>query len=497
MLINITPQMRFGMGVDSHTQEVKGKALKFKRVERQQGGQIKRASFEMIESQESLMQDLNISVGASIRYGLAEADARFDFSKQHAVNGYSQYIRLAAYIQNPRQYMVDVELTDDAKATYNRDKEEFRRLYGDCFVDEIYTGGEFYGLVTFETRDETTQEQTGASLRLALGGFIAGGEINASFSEAIKTASRKSRISIDSMTSGGIGLQNATNPAELIDAFRAFGQSAAEHGVEYRASIKEFKYLPLPAGGTVPEEMVRQTTVREAGNRIIEAIKLRSKIQYILWHLEEFKEPNEEALRRQLAELEDRLPKWATVARDCVEDVAKCNLRGLDPIVVNLPDRHAQAPRDPIEERYEQLDQESEVRDRYFKETFLKTPIQQYDVGPRGGRFKLFYDAGQPISGIFWHPQLGAHCVYGPIFKEYYRTGHCGMRNAESLRGYPKTDVGLLAGEWLGANGRNTFVDFERGSLWLDVDSGAISDRFLQRAPGGPGNRPFPIGGGR
>src|SRR5262245_38823620 len=142
--ITCRPGMRFGMGVDSQTETPRGEALRYERIEGHDGGQTVAAQFVKIESQESLMESMGISVSASVSYMLASVDAKFDFSRQNAVNDYTVYLLLKASVRNPARSMMAPKLTKQAEDVFNRSPDEFRQIYGDTFIDEIHGGGEFF-----------------------------------------------------------------------------------------------------------------------------------------------------------------------------------------------------------------------------------------------------------------------------------------------------------------------------------------------------------------
>lgn len=108
-IINLTPGMRFGAGVDGITEEVRGLPIEYDGETDGQGGQHATPFVQMIESQESLMESLNLSISVGASLGLAEiasasGDAKFSMMKQHSVNRYSLYVLLSVDVRNsPRR----------------------------------------------------------------------------------------------------------------------------------------------------------------------------------------------------------------------------------------------------------------------------------------------------------------------------------------------------------------------------------------------------------
>jgi hypothetical protein len=460
--INLSPGMRLGGGVDSYTEDSRGCALLFDGIKDDDGGQEITASFEMIESQESLMESLNISVSAAVRYGTVSGDAKMDFSRQHAVNSYSLYVLMKATAQNRPSYMINPRLTDEAAKIYRTDPEKFRQVYGDSYIDEVWTGGEFFGLFTFETQDESSKESLSAELNVAVNNFVASGDIHASMSSQIQTLSSKSKTSVKVLMSGGKGIVNACSPGDLYKIFQNFNESIATNGVPYQVSIKDFKFLPLPEGPTFEEQLVRRDTVDSCGRYIVDGIKLRSHIEYILTHLLEFENPNEKELKEQLDNINTRLPNWAQRAYDCVDNISQCNLSGIGPITLALPKRLSSI--NPLNDKWQQILEHHPDIAKHFPVTGIDS-IDKYGIGPSNGRYIIFYiDKGFPSGGLFWHPDLGVHAVYGPILQKYWASKHC--LNPSGI-GYPTSDT-ELENSIMNRKGNIVVNRFQNGTLWCD-----------------------------
>lgn len=468
-VINLTEGMRFGVGIDPLTDEVRGLPIVFDGETTGVGGQQVEATVKMIESQESLMKSMDLSVNASVRYGMASGDAKFKMSQEKSVNQYSLYLLLTANVRNPPRYMVNPHLHPAADEMYRRSVEEFRITYGESYIDEIYSGGDFYGLFVFETFDERSRTDLQASLQVSVGSFLAGGEISASFHSAIEESKKKSKLEIRAIMSGGAGLENPTDIEGLKALYKSFNKSVMEHPVDYKATIKELRYLPLPPGKTFAEEVVRRDTINTSGRRIVDGIRTRGDIDFILRFPTQFENPDIPALKAAYEEIDNMLPALALRARDCSLDLSKCSLGGIAPISVALPKRLVNAG-DPLEVKWEDVLAHDSRAAAWLTKEDLQSPFADYDRGPRGGRYKLFVRSGTPTGGIFWHPDLGAHVVYGGIMQEYMRRGHC-----DGPLGYPKTDEATLTGPT--ADGLDRISVFEHGLLWWDAQSMQIFDK--------------------
>jgi hypothetical protein len=77
-LINLIPGMAFGQGIDGLTEQRRAPAIAFDGETDNSGGAIVDSRMTIIESQDSLMEALDLSVSASVRYGFVEGDAKFE-----------------------------------------------------------------------------------------------------------------------------------------------------------------------------------------------------------------------------------------------------------------------------------------------------------------------------------------------------------------------------------------------------------------------------------
>jgi hypothetical protein len=481
--INLYTGMRFGMGVCSLTQEVRGQALVFDEISVGQGGQKVKAEVVRVDSQQSLMESLNISVGASVRYGLFSADATMDFAKEHAVNDTCISLLLKATVQNPPKFMVRPRLTDEARELYLRDPEQFRQIYGDSYIDEIYSGGRFFGLLSFFLHEETSRTSVSATLDASYGTMFSGGGVNAAFNSTIQDVSKQSQLKIYAWMDGGAGIENPSDIAGLQRVYANFNQQVLNNPIDYQASIKEFRLLPLPAGPLWAEDLARRSMIEACGRYMVDAITHRRRIEDILAHPEQFENPSLDDLKRKRDEIDVAMSQYANRANACVNAKAEavgsaCTLAGIEPIPVAPWPKKIRVV-EPLQGKWEEvLSTGSRALPFFKRENDPKRgnpPGWEYAAGPRGGRYWLFKESGteNTVGGIFWHPDHGAHIVYGRIFQEYLQRGHC-----EGLLGYPKTDELALNELYLGADPLVRISQFENGVLLWDKQASQLADRL-------------------
>ena len=501
MLVNMRDGMRFGVGIDALTESVRATALEFNAEVDGEGGQRVGAEVKMIETQESLMESLSLSVAASINYGLASLDARMELAKSSAVNLHSLYVLFKATVTNPARHMDRPKLLEPAETLYRTDPEAFRLTYGDHYIDEIYSGGAFFGLFTFETRDSSSQSSLSAELRASVGGFLAGGEITASFRQTVEEFKSQSNMSINVLMDGGGNLENPSTLEELQELYENFNTSVKDHPIDYRASLKEFRYLPMPPGPSWAEHLVRAQTIKTCGTYVIETLGELSEIDFVLRYPEQFESHDASALRAYRGELEGQLPKWGRRATACSGDVDKCaiTMDEQPPARPSLPKRITTT--DPLGEKHAWLLAHDDRGKWAYNPKGLgdRTLDKDWQPGPDGGRYIYFKDYyenvapgrshfGVDAGGLFYKPGVGAFGVGGTFLEIYLWTGGC-----FGPHGYPIED--------------ETFVEdkpgwrrqrFEREGDWrppsatgYGVDSRFVSDSLWYYSDGKRGY-PFP-----
>ncbi|WP_351230156.1 hypothetical protein [Streptomyces sp. NPDC002133] len=440
MLVNMREGMRFGMGMDGLTEQVRGRAIDHDGDTTSSGGAKTRSGVRLIESQETLLESLNVSVGASFRYGLASVEAKVQFVRESEVNSRSLYVQFWAYVQSPARTMINPRLSAAAKALYETSPGDFRSLYGDHFIDEIYSGGEFFGLFKFETRSERSHSDLQADLRASVGGFFAGGEIKAAFRNAVDTFKQKTNMSILVMMDGSEGLQNPSDLDDLQDLYRGFNAAVRDNPVDYRANLKEMKYLPLPTGLSWAESHLREQIITECGRQVVDGLAQRNEVGFILRYPEQFESFDTAPLVDYRAALEARLPRWARRATACSDDTSQCVIAPDEDVPVPPPFPRRLRDEDPLVEKWEWILAHDDLISVDFRRENLggRSTRDDWQPGPRGGRFILFRrdnGEGEPCAGLFHHPSHGTYGVAWNMFRLYWADG-----GPHGGHGYPISD---------------------------------------------------------
>lgn len=254
---------KIGQGFNRETGESIGKALSVANIgeDPATGGQTVFTSFQMVTDQDSLKQSLGISAELDARYLLFSADAKVSFTESNAVNSYSSFIAGRCLVKNAQQHGDGFKLTEDADAVLKQDiasgTNRFKTAFGDMFVRDLNTGGEFLVIARITSISEEHQQKLSASLSAAYNGLAAGGSFQANFSEAMQETHDHTEITVWMTQSGGVGGQASfTGPdaTQILNRLSTFPESVHEHPVGYEAVLATYDTIPLP----VPPILVKE-----------------------------------------------------------------------------------------------------------------------------------------------------------------------------------------------------------------------------------------------
>jgi hypothetical protein len=447
--ISLSDGLRFGVGIDSATLSPRANAIEFESVTGGGQGQKTTATFKKIESMEQLVDEMDLSVAASVNIGLFSADAKFKLVEKTAINEFSVYVLAKVLVSNPATYMVKPKLTAEATKVYLRDPNEFFMTFGDSYLDEVHAGGEFYGIFSFHTKDQNTSSAISADLNMSYGSVFSGVEINAEFNKTVQKFSKSSTLEITAFISGGTGISNPTELKDLVEIYKSFNSQVAIAPINQRGSLKELRYLPLPEGPVWTDQSIRKETIDTAGKNILQAIQLKHKIQYILdnsiqfENIDDIKRPE---LKDKIDALEIKIKNLADRARLCSTDISQCSLENIDSIDVPiLPKRIS--TQTPIEMKLDWLrSHNSTAASQFPAEGAAEQPNPaKYDI-VENGQYWYYRPVpnNQPgpnipaSAGIFQAKgSTDAFAIWGILFKAYIEQyGGC----AGQL-GFPTSDI--------------------------------------------------------
>lgn len=258
----------FGMGIKSST----GGRMQLGAtgaVTQIAGGSGGSGSFQMtrIQTTSELESHLGISADASGGVGLFSASDRFNFAKDCKVQTTSITLLLHCTRQFGFRQIAEPSLTQSAAALVSEGRADlFADRFGDCFVVGLETGGQFFGVIRIDTKNDESRQSIENSLSGSYGPFSA--DVAVKVSDAMK--STQSHAEVYLYYEGGDVKTKPQTPQQLFDAANEWSNTLA-------AQPKPYASLLLPyvvANGPEPpnkEDLAHQHDI------LVRCAKLRSQ----------------------------------------------------------------------------------------------------------------------------------------------------------------------------------------------------------------------------
>ncbi|OYD88072.1 hypothetical protein CDG77_25755 [Nostoc sp. 'Peltigera membranacea cyanobiont' 213] len=313
--------MEAGIGYDSLTQKVKGKAgatqadLSWNTVTA--SSQTYNSQIRRIESNEELSNSLDISTSVSGSYGAFSATATGKFIKSLTVTSYSIYFLINSFVQNSEK-VVSKFFLDEHECNLNAD--QFYQKYGDYYVSGVISGGSFLSLLEMQTNSREVKEQISTSLEANYDAkaFSIGGK----FSMDIQNASKYSGVQLqvllqESGVSGASDeLKDGGTVENLIAAANGFPDRVKDGGMPLYAILTPYSVLQKPP----QTRNFINVGVVEALRQDMNAIYLRAKtilesVTYALNHPSQFAD-EQDKFNQIKSQMEQILAKVAKANND-------------------------------------------------------------------------------------------------------------------------------------------------------------------------------------
>jgi hypothetical protein len=212
--------------------------------------------YAVCDSVESLYTSIDISASTAANFAFGSVDAKTKYVNQLSLTTTSIVIVVHASKSLGVTQFTDVWLRDGVDPPRSDDQLiTFHRTYGDSFVSEIVTGGEYIATYTFYCRDASERTQVKAALRAS--GISGEGKVAANLESAIQqvVSTQSVQISFDQVISGFSNL-----PMPIEQEMVQFGLDFATHvpdtpavlsyetqGYEHVKGIPEGPWAPVAA----------------------------------------------------------------------------------------------------------------------------------------------------------------------------------------------------------------------------------------------------------
>ena len=176
---------------------------------------------QLVESVESLSQQLEASASASV-HGIAwSAQASTTFVQQNSVSSLSRFLLIEASVELSSQTASNFALTAFDRKSLKHDPAAFRRRCGDHFIRSVWYGGLFRAVYHFKNKTQSQADAVTASLRATVNSL---GSLNtaADFRSAMSKFSSNTELDVFVIQAGGGFSRIATDPAALLQQLNTF-----------------------------------------------------------------------------------------------------------------------------------------------------------------------------------------------------------------------------------------------------------------------------------
>jgi hypothetical protein len=166
------------------------------------GGQYSTFDLKLVSTQSSLKKSLDISVNASVTYGVFSGSANYDYYHSTSVSDYSDYLVAKVIVRNPAEYLQNPELTDEALWLASNNLPNFIERYGDQYIYGRVTGGAIYVIFKFTSKSSSEQNATRTSVNAAVKSFTNRGKTSASLGESLQSLNVTSELEVKVIRDG-------------------------------------------------------------------------------------------------------------------------------------------------------------------------------------------------------------------------------------------------------------------------------------------------------
>ena len=198
-----------------------------------------------IENVSDVMDSLNVSTSASIKYGTVKAGGSANFVNEHTIN------------ESDMNFMVSVKVTNECNPvtsamTFNPiadlAAEKFPDVYGDCFISGFIEGGEFTAIISIKVHNKSNlrKVKTATELQLAVGASPVSVGASSSLDKAKQDTSRLGETTISVNWSGGGDVkapEKNWDLAQVIATANEFPNQVAQYSQRISAILMDYRSL--------------------------------------------------------------------------------------------------------------------------------------------------------------------------------------------------------------------------------------------------------------
>lgn len=296
---------------------------------------------ELVSSTESIMEKLNVSASASLKYGMTgSGSATASFASQFQQNSYTIYIIVHVIVTN-KQKLLDlsqISFKPSAVKLYREAPNEFLKQYGDSFIYGLITGGEFMGVLEIETTTASELKEIKAKLSGEGSSGMWSGSASGSFEKAMEKVISSYHMKATVFRQGGVGKLNVIKADQLVQGALDFPSVvAAENAFPRSVLIIPYNHIPIPnleEDGVLTLASMQSERLQELGKLHHKAIRFQNDMIYALENAEKFPDIKIDKIKERMNKVNDVIKIIEKSALCCFNDFNKCSEVTIDPAVL-------------------------------------------------------------------------------------------------------------------------------------------------------------------
>ncbi|PEF22813.1 hypothetical protein [Bacillus pseudomycoides] len=327
--------MNLGIGLNSATNDIHpSPALDHVDIYRDvpgAGGQEVLFRAELVSSTESIMEKLNVSARASLKYGMTgSGSARASFASLFEQNSYTIYVVVHVTVTN-KQTLLDlskINLKEEAARLYKNDPNSFVKQYGDSFIYGLITGGEYIGVLEISSTTASELQEIRATLSGKASYGMWSGNASASFEQVMQNITSSYQMKATVYRQGGIGVLNEVTPEQLIKDALAFPNTVVgEHAFPRSVLVIPYNHIRIPDIETdeVSEIVsMQRARLEQLGGLHQKFIKYQNDLVHALDFVDKFPEINVETVSERFKDISHQIEIIEEAAQSCFNAEMNC-----------------------------------------------------------------------------------------------------------------------------------------------------------------------------
>jgi hypothetical protein len=289
------------------------------------GGQAVSSDCVTIQEVETLHKSLGVSVDAAGSYMGFSGSAKVDYINTCDFSSFSTYVLVKISVQNVFQSLDNPALSADAvELVVNNNPLRFRERFGDCFIDGVKTGGEYFAIYQIKGSDAMERESIAVKVHAAFKGIIASAELNAQITSATEHSKSHLDVRCHVFRQGTVG-EADLNVEDIMATARKFPvEVSGDRSFPYAVSLQDYTQLKRPNDAfNYIEIQNQQDVLADLAKKRFDFLALRDDLSYILKHVEDFQNSDGSDVDRNLLQAEQA--KVVEVINTMQREAAQCS----------------------------------------------------------------------------------------------------------------------------------------------------------------------------